>query len=191
MSSPKLDTIESVLDTLEGILDVPSGTQSEAPGEATIFDETDGLVTPGEHSPRVRGKTININRLSKRSLFAGSIENPYSEWAQYQRPKTRADCLPGGCNGERPCPFVSCKHHLYLDVNEANGAIKLNFPDREVWELADSCGLDVADRGGSTLDETGERMNITRERVRQIETRGIDKIKASRGEALTKLRLLR
>ena len=48
-----------------------------------------------------------------------------------QRPKTRADCI----NGPRPCLFVSCKHNLYLDVNPETGSIKLNFPDKEIWEL--------------------------------------------------------
>ena len=55
-------------------------------------------------------------------------------------------------NSERPCPYVSCKHHLYLDVTEFGG-IKLNFPGLEVWELEETCALDVAERGGVTLDE--------------------------------------
>lgn len=31
----------------------------------------------------------------------------------------------------RPCAFVSCRHHLYLDVNPESGAIKVNFPGLE------------------------------------------------------------
>ena len=45
--------------------------------------------------------------------------------------------------------FVSCKHHLYLDVNPATGSIKLNFPDKEIWELEHTCALDVAERAAS------------------------------------------
>ena len=90
------------------------------------------------------------------------------------RPRSRADCA----NGPRPCMFVSCKHHLYLDVNPSTGSIKLNFPDREIWELDETCALDVADRGGITLEEVGSIMNLTRERIRQVETRGLLKLRA-------------
>jgi hypothetical protein len=90
------------------------------------------------------------------------------------RPRTRAECATGA----RPCMFISCKHHLYLDVNPATGSIKLNFPDKEVWELGETCALDVADRGGITLEEVGSIMNLTRERIRQVETRGLLKLRA-------------
>ncbi len=87
----------------------------------------------------------------------------------YERPRTRGECA----NAERPCPFVSCKHHLYLDVNEETGTLKINFPTKEPDELAESCALDVADRGGATLEEVGELVNVTRERVRQLETKAL------------------
>ena len=89
------------------------------------------------------------------------------------RPQTRADCV----NGPRPCLFVSCKHNLYLDVNPETGSIKLNFPDKEIWELEHTCALDVAEKGGITLEEVGEIMNLTRERIRQVETRGLLKLR--------------
>ena len=89
------------------------------------------------------------------------------------RPKTRADCA----HGPRPCLFVSCKHHLFLDVNPETGSVKLNFPDKEIWELAHTCALDVADQGGITLEEVGDIMNLTRERVRQVEAVGISKLR--------------
>src|SRR5574342_1333734 len=90
-----------------------------------------------------------------------------------RRPRSRADCA----NGPRPCMFISCKHHLYLDVNPSTGSIKLNFPDKEVWDLGETCALDVADRGGITLEEVGSIMNLTRERIRQVETRGLAKLR--------------
>jgi hypothetical protein len=75
---------------------------------------------------------------------------------------------------------VSCKHHLYLDVSARTGAIKLNFPDLEVWEMTETCALDVADRGGTTLEEVGAIMNLTRERIRQVEVKGLAKLSALR-----------
>jgi hypothetical protein len=44
---------------------------------------------------------------------------------------------------------------------------------QRLWELEHTCALDVADKGGITLEEVGAIMNLTRERVRQVETRGI------------------
>jgi hypothetical protein len=85
------------------------------------------------------------------------------------RPKTRADCI----DGPRPCPWVGCRHHLYLDVSPATGAIKQNHPG-EPDEMAETCSLDVADQGGITLDQIGQLVGLTRERVRQIETRACD-----------------
>src|SRR5439155_1285797 len=79
--------------------------------------------------------------------------------------------------GERPCPYVSCKYNLYVDVNPRTGSVKMNFPDKELWELAETCALDVADRAGITLEEVGVIMNLTRERVRQLEMRGLAKLR--------------
>lgn len=84
------------------------------------------------------------------------------------RPRTRADCR----HGPRPCPWVACKHHLYLDVNPETGSIKLNFGDMEVSDMEESCTLDVAERGVHTLDFVSELMNITKTRVLQIERTG-------------------
>lgn len=98
---------------------------------------------------------------------------------EWDRPKTRGDCLPGGCNQQRPCPWVACKFHLYLDVNPDTGTIKLNFPDLEPHEMKTSCSLDKVDRGAMTLDEIGDTMNITRERIRQLEVLIILKVRAA------------
>jgi DNA-directed RNA polymerase sigma subunit (sigma70/sigma32) len=69
-------------------------------------------------------------------------------------------------------------------VNPDSGAIKLNFPHLEVWEMAETCSLDVADRGGITLEDVGAILNLTRERIRQVEVRGLVKIRSKNSEAL-------
>lgn len=120
----------------------------------------------------VRARTISVKRMTKRELELGRLLYPDVE--DVQKPRTRAECQ----EGERPCPFVSCKHHLYLDVSARTGAIKLNFPDLEVWEMTETCALDVADRGGTTLEEVGAIMNLTRERIRQVEVKGLAKLQA-------------
>ncbi len=94
-----------------------------------------------------------------------------------ERPKTRGDCLPGGCNEERPCPWLSCKHHLCLEVSPRGGGIKVMFPGLGPDELEETCALDVADRGGITLEGVAQLVNLTRERVRQIEARALLRLK--------------
>ena len=126
---------------------------------------------------RFRSKTIAPKRLTRDEKKLAQ-ELVYPE--DVERPRTRAECQ----NMPRPCPFVSCEHHLYLDVNPDSGAIKLNFPHLEVWEMAETCSLDVADRGGITLEDVGAILNLTRERIRQVEVRGLVKIRSKNGEAL-------
>jgi hypothetical protein len=123
---------------------------------------------------RARARTISIRRLSKAELNRGREEYPERD---YWKPKTRGECK----DLDRPCPYVSCKYHLFVDVHPVRGSIKQNFTDLEVWELTESCALDVADRGGITLEEVGVIMNLTRERVRQVETLGLRKLKAAQG----------
>ena len=127
----------------------------------------------------VRARTISVKRMTKRELEIGRLLYPETD---YWKPRTRADCK----GGPRPCPFISCKHHLYVDVSPRTGAIKLNFPDLEVWELSESCALDIADHGGTTLEDVGAIMNLTRERIRQVEVKALAKL-----EALTDMETLR
>ena len=86
-----------------------------------------------------------------------------------KRPQLRGECEPGGWNEARPCPFVGCKHHLFLEVLPT-GNIKQRM-SIEVYLGGDrpSCVLDVAGRGGLTLEAVGEQLDVTRERIRQIE----------------------
>lgn len=119
----------------------------------------------------VRARTISVKRMTKRELEIGRMLFPETD---YWKPRTRAECA----DAPRPCPFVSCKHHLFIDVSPRTGAIKLNFPDLEVWEMGESCALDVADRGGATLEDVGAIMNLTRERIRQVEVKALAKLEA-------------
>lgn len=123
---------------------------------------------------RVRARSIRAPRITRRER-AEAVPYP----ADVERPRTRGDCaeLP------RPCPFVSCAHHLYLDVNPRTGTIKVNFPHLAIEEMPETCSLDVAERGGVTLEEVGEIMNLTRERVRQLEVRAIGDAVAAWPEA--------
>jgi sigma-70-like protein len=148
-----------------------------------VGDDAGGSAAEGEQPPAVsrkvrrrrrrtrpRSKTIAMKRLTREDLRQGALMYPPVD---IPRPTSRAECR----EEMRPCPWVACKHHLYLDINPETGSIKINFPDLEPWELKHTCALDVAERGGITLEEVGEIMNLTRERIRQVEVRGLLKLK--------------
>lgn len=97
------------------------------------------------------------------------VEDDYSD----EKPKVRADCV----DGFRPCPWVSCRYNLYLEVNSI-GRIRVTFPRKEIDEIPETCALDVAEKGEKTLDEVGAILNLTHERIRQVEVRGLSKIEA-------------
>lgn len=111
-----------------------------------------------------RGATIAREELT-RAVMAVDALTDEDRAALGDRPRTRGDCI----GGPRPCPWVGCKHSLYLDVSPDTGSLKLNFPGIEPDELEHSCALDVADAGAATLEDVGQRMNLKRERIRQIE----------------------
>lgn len=141
---------------------------------------------PQGRNGAMRSKTMSLKEMSRdlrRRRQLGIPDDNDDELfraIEKFRPRRRADCVASA----RPCLFISCKHHLYLDVNPATGSIKLNFPDKEVWELKETCALDVADKGGITLEEVGDIMNLTRERIRQVETRGLLKLREAAEEEL-------
>lgn len=93
---------------------------------------------------------------------------------QFRRPQVRGDCLPGGFNASRPCPWATCRYSLLVD-RLPNGAIRFPFPDRDPRDFAQTCVLDVADLGGQTLDEVGEISNDTPKRIHQLERSGFRK----------------
>ncbi len=146
-----------------------------------VTDDRPGVVRaePCERSPRVRAHTVCVKRLSKRELERGAAEYPEQPGRDYLRPRTFEECDSVGLGDITPCPFVSCKHHLYLDVNPRTGSIKFNFPGRELDELPATCALRVAQHGGRTLDAVAEVMALTRQRLSQLEDRILDKIRVT------------
>src|SRR5205085_9123337 len=115
-----------------------STTPADEPTSDGDFLATEGQLalaaepSPGDEPPvtreqrrsrrkrEIRARTISVKRMTKRELEIARLLYPEHD---YEKPKSRSECL----EGIRPCPFVSCKHHLYLDVSSRTGAIKLNF----------------------------------------------------------------
>ena len=160
----------------------------------------------GQLAERERSRErARLRSRRKREVRATSISTACATLAERQRahanaagydahrvlPLTRGDCE----GGPRPCPLASCKHHLALDIHPRTGSIKLNFPDLEVWEMRETCALDVAERIycrgiDATWEEIGELLNVTREAARLIEHSALRKLRRN-AAALRELRELR
>ena len=85
-----------------------------------------------------------------------------------------------GPSGSGKSTFLACANRMIDTVRGARVGGLLTVDGRDVDAfvadvVADllsgrpTCALDVADEGGATLEEIGESMGLTRERVRQIE----------------------
>lgn len=108
-----------------------------------------------------------------------------AEYAEKHRPKKRSDCFKDRMNGGktlRQCKWFLCKYHLLFDISDKYGALKVNFPkvfDKggvNLSAMKETCALDVAEKGGLTLDEVGVYMNHVRQGINLIELAGKAKL---------------
>ncbi len=100
----------------------------------------------------------------------------------------------GGCSVNGVCPFVSCRYHLFMDVSEVGSLLSqgrsafTRIPKRndfDEWsdglvkamvEAEHTCSLDVADDGGSNLEETAKFFGVSRQGIQFIEKRALAKL---------------
>lgn len=136
------------------------------------------IDTRNKRKRDVRASTLAVRGITKKTRARWREEEP--DDGRRRLPMVRAECS----EAERPCPFISCRYHLFLDVDAKRGSIKFNFPDligdddAPMLELMiDTCALDVAERDAVTLEGLGELLNMTRERVRQLELTLLEKIR--------------
>lgn len=75
-----------------------------------------------------------------------------------KRPKYRSECI----DDPRPCPWVGCRYHLFLDVLDGGG-IKYRFGEdvSALEAMPDTCALDVAERGPLKLHELENVFNVS------------------------------
>ena len=162
------------LDAVDNVVD----PESVDDGDDEADGETEAAVDPPRWSraeARRQGippkKTLAVRRITRLELAAGRAElQALGADEPYERPRTRSDCA----RVPRPCPYVACKYSLYLDVSET-GSIILNFPHLEPGEMPAerSCSLDLAERGAMTLEDIAVVTNLTRERIRQVESKAL------------------
>ena len=81
----------------------------------------------------------------------------------------RSQCV----NGMRPCPWISCRYHLMVDI--VRYEVKVYADD--LHDLEETCTLDLVTKtGGMSLDSIASYFCVSRERVRQIVDKALRKV---------------
>ena len=144
------------------------------------------LRTPGNLSGRTtRGRYGRAMTLLHRKHLAAALRELGGVDESIDVTKRSLPATRGECPQQRPCPYLSCVHHLATDTKSSRAG---HLAVRMDWEsMRDTCALDVAEHGGLTLEQVGFHLGLTRERVRQIEQVALDKLRETAGPALAEL----
>src|SRR4051812_16253635 len=86
--------------------DLTDTSQESDPAEAQAETPSGTRKIRHKRRERARSKTIAPKRLTKEEL---RFRDLLPLFADPDRPRTRGQCK----EDVRPCPYVSCKHHLY------------------------------------------------------------------------------
>jgi RNA polymerase primary sigma factor len=122
--------------------------------------------TPAEITDRSGLSTEKILTILQMNREPVSLDTPVTE---------DGDCLGDLLeNQENPSPFEAVEENEIVNITES--ALDL-LSEREKQILAMRYGL--GDREACTLEEVGERLNISRERVRQLEKRAMNRLRQS------------
>lgn len=117
------------------------------------------------------------------------------------RPRTSSECDENfddelgrglGTPGN-PCPFMTCRYSLLVDVNEKTGAYSINakysfdddgdpVPDVQLPDDAYTCSRKAAQDGPMRLANIAKTMNVTRERIRQMVEASLNKLATNEGK---------
>jgi hypothetical protein len=152
------------------------GSVLPVPGIERLYIWDDIKRRPKRRRKRVRPKAVVVpmRRISKKDLQKGREDFPEAQ--NLRRPKNRSECV----DGPRPCPWVGCPYHLWLEVHPHTGTITYIHPDVDPVDMPLSCVLDVAEHGPHRLEMIGILLNVSRERVRQIESSALRKLSGIR-----------
>lgn len=93
--------------------------------------------------------------------------------AHAARPTSRSQCPE-----DRPCPWVSCRYHLALDV-AADGGLRVQ--RTPVERMRESCALDLATRGGLPLEAVAEAMGRRKSSVSRWELHALALLRQEMG----------
>lgn len=89
-------------------------------------------------------------------------------------PRMRRECPSG------PCHHVACRYHLWTErcLDRQGGVVDLR--ETAAWgDPEHTCTLREAERGPKTLQEIGRILDLSRERVRQIEAEVLERLRVT------------
>lgn len=135
-------------------------------------------INPKRHGLETRNKLKREHEETLRELVKMKIS--------LSKPKKYGECLESGLGSVHPCPWISCAHHLAIDVTPINirgggGSIVYLFPDlvdndgvpdiAAIHAKYGTCSLNIADKhpDGMSTTEVGAIINISRAGVSMIE----------------------
>lgn len=120
-------------------------------------------------------RTYRLAELTREAKKRRKAGLPASPKPAVPRPKTRADCV----DGPRPCPWVGCRYHLYLDARPS-GALRLMHGDdvAHLQTMPETCALDCAAKGPHDYDYLARAYNLTRQQVQSNAEFGMAKLAA-------------
>lgn len=128
--------------------------------------------------PRTSPPPMRPSRVQLRADYMAAVRE-----SGLSRPRTRAECA----DGPRPCPWVSCRYHLALDLHGRRCVIIVADPDTWTSDTP-TCALDLADGAGLAGGQSSYNMTLeavaavmggrSRERIRQIEAKALEKLEA-------------
>lgn len=101
------------------------------------------------------------------------LEDPKTVPTFERRPTTRGECV----DGERPCPWVGCRHHLALSVHPGSGSIWHAWDVDNLDAMPETCSLDVADEGENDEARVALLMNLDEDAEKYYERTGLVKLR--------------
>jgi hypothetical protein len=101
--------------------------------------------------PSVEPEPAFVPQPEAAPTFFEWLDELYPEWAE--RPKTRGDCLKDQ-SAERPCPWVTCKHHLYIEISHRG------LKDVDVASMKETCVTDLFEGQAAVVGDVEHRSRI-------------------------------
>ncbi len=137
---------------------------------------------PMAHAATMLSTTLDHalpSRKARRSQNLRVVFEPFDpprDWeAKAGVPRNRGECI----DGPRPCPYLSCRHHLWLQLgqDQAGNWQRGRMGSAELRPATvQTCALDVAEHGATSKD-VGRLLGMDETRVRQIAAKAFKKLK--------------